>query len=154
MWKNLCPECQMSGVCKTMQTRIVTDKEMDDPEFIRDVRANALAENIPAAKWLDHLYDLYCGYIGTIIDAQREEVMLDLDRHFDDDDAVSRRRIINWFSEVCCSGCATTVKPRVRREARERFRILATLLRATHPKQSMMWGRRPANDNSPAAGNL
>ena len=137
---SLCPACLLSGYCRRFNVRIVSDMELDNPEFIRDVRRAALEQGKTCDEWLEHMTNLYRDYPGRIVDSGGAEVWLDMSDF-------ERSKIRYWFRDFCCTPCPTDVSPRVRREARERVRVLATILRAADPVAAQLWGVRAANDN-------
>ena len=140
-----CTDCIFSGYCRKRRSSLVNDGELRNPEFIRDVRAKANSLNICSDHWLEFLTGLYRDYPGWIMDAGGDEVFLDMEEF-------ELPNIKVWFQEFCCTPCPPHVQPRVRVEARERVRALATILRACFPVEAYFWGRRPANDNAPDDG--
>lgn len=142
MSKTLCPSCYSLGYCRREYTALVTDKDLNNPEFIRDGRKAAYSENLFASQWLDHVTDLYRDYLGWIADENGEECFLDTE-------VFDRPNIEDWFDDWCCAPCPEHIKPRLRCEARERVRVLLTILKTRHPVASRFWGVRPANDNAP-----
>lgn len=139
---NLCPTCLGVGYCRELNTPLVTDAELADPEFIRDLRNFASGLPLNCYDWLDGLSDLYRDYPGWIMGPDGQEVLLDMEQF-------EQPNICYWFREFCCTACPPNVTPRVRKEARERVRVLATILRARFRGDALMWGLRAANDNEP-----
>ena len=145
-------------------TRLVDDRELDNPAFLRDFKNFAAGLSLSPGRWVDYLSNEYMHFPGTIIH-QGKQVSLDLevfevpeddlfntnDNPVTDHDAeVIHERLRNWFKEFC-RPCPAHVTPHVRKEARERVRVMATILRARNPKAAMLWGRMDAvNDNDPA----
>mgnify|MGYP003633463004 FL=1 len=120
----------------------MTDKELANPDFIRDVKSSARRLGIMPHAWLDALSDMYCHYKGCIVDSSGLEILLDLE-------PLERPHIREWFRDWVCAPLDSGTYPRVRRESRERIRVLATILRACFPDCARMWGVRAANDNVP-----
>jgi hypothetical protein len=139
----LCIQCLSKGYCPKIQTPIISDEELSNPDFVRDIRNFASGLDIDPTYWLETLYNMYCQYPGWIVDRNGQEVFLDLE-HFE------TRFIREWFRDWACQPIAENVRPRIREESRERIRILGTILKAKYPGSAMMWGVRPANDNEPA----
>ena len=143
----LCSECRLNGYCRRIVAPVVSDDQLKSPEYIRDLRNFAASRGVTAESWLDHLADLYRDYPGWIIGPDGQEELLDLEQF-------ERPHIREWFRDFCNGVCPPDVTPRVRVEARERVRILATILAARYPVDAMLWGVRPANDNrAPVADN-
>lgn len=138
----LCTYCSLNGYCKTIRTRLVTDQELANPDFIRDVKSSARSLGIMPHAWLDALSDMYCHYRGCIVDSSDREIFLDLE-------PLERPHIREWFRDWVCAPLESATCPRVRSESRERIRVLATILRACSPVRAQMWGVRAANDNAP-----
>lgn len=136
----LCPRCLLLGYCRKLNTRLISDEELADPEFIRDVRAFTESLGKTRDEWKDYLADLYRDYRGRILDVQGEEIFLDME--------LLEQASTYWFRDTC-QASLPHVRPRLRIEARERFRVLATILRASFPDAAQFWGVRPANDNDP-----
>lgn len=141
--RDICNQCLTLGYCRRLQDRLVTDGELANPEFIRDVRRHAHSFGFGRDAWLDRLTDLYRDYPGRIVDINGEEVALEFEA-FEQCDSIA-----DWFREFACTPCPEGVIPRVRREAWERVRVMATILRAHAPEQASLWGIRPANDHTP-----
>lgn len=144
---HLCTRCRLLGFCQNIQTKLVTNAELENSEFIRDVRATAFDEGVNDTEWHEHLSNLYRDYRGWIIDedangGEENEVFVNTDE-------LELPSIREWFRDFCCTPCPVHVTPRVRPEARERVRVLATILRATYPVRASLWGVRPANNNRP-----
>lgn len=142
---HFCVPCRLLGYCQRIKTPHVTDDELANPEFVRDLRATAYDEGVSDSEWHDHVTDLYRDMRGWVVDeesAHENEVLLDM-RNFD------IPSIREWFRDWCCEPCPPEVTPRVRPEAKERVRVLATILRGTYPVRASLWGVRPANNNRP-----
>nr|WP_281721263.1 hypothetical protein [Nitrosomonas nitrosa] len=120
----------------------MSDKNIENPEYVRDLRCFAYGLRISSHDWLEFLTDLYRDYPGRIIDARGAEVFLNMEEF-------ETAGIREWFRDFCCTLCPPDVTPRVRPEAWERVRALATILRAHFPEAAMVWGVRAANDNEP-----
>ncbi|WBQ11208.1 hypothetical protein L2D01_05350 [Hyphomonadaceae bacterium ML37] len=119
----------------------MSDQELADPQFLAGVRATARALRVSPSDWLDRIYDFYRDFDGVIVDAKRNEVFLDLEV-FETD------HIREWFRDWICKPMAEGVRPRLRGESKERIRIIATILRAQFPFDTIQW--LAANDNTPA----
>ena len=139
-----CIRCEKLGYCRYKETTLVTDQELSNSAFLRDVRKFANHLDMASSSWREFLADLYCQYPGCIVDASGQEVFLDMD-------VFEERYIREWFRDWACTPPKESTNPRLRVEARERIRVLATILRASFPKQAMLWGVIPANDNDPFA---
>jgi hypothetical protein len=138
-----CACCDVVDFCRNIKSRLASDSELSDPEFIRDVRDFAYSLNISSYQWREYLNNLYRDYRGWIEGTDGLEVFLNM-RVFE----IENHRA--WFRDFCCTPTKDHIKPYVRKEARGRVQILATILRAAYPDKTMMWGVRPANDNKAA----
>ena len=136
----LCSCCVTLGYCRKLKSWIVTDEELNNPEFLRDVRITAGELGKTRDEWIEYLSNLYRDYPGRILDAQGEEVFLNME--------LLEEASPYWFRDTC-KAPLLRVTPRLRIEARERFRVMATILRACFPDKAQFWGVRPANDNEP-----
>ena len=138
-----CGCCDVLDYCRNIKSQLVSDSELSDPEFIRDVRNFAHSLNISSYHWREYLNNLYRDYKGWIEGPDGSEIFLNM-RVFEFEHA----RL--WFRQFCCTPTRDHIKPYVRREARGRAKIVATILRASFPDAAMMWGKRAANDNEAA----
>lgn len=131
------------------------DAELQCPELIREVR-NLASRVVPFPR---QGHDFLCDLLRDIDDTMfvdavgnTHEVSLQpfgvTDREIDVGDAERiHERISDWF-EYICSPVPKHITPYVLPQAKERFRVLATLLIATFPMECELWPRIiPANDN-------
>ena len=143
---DLCTSCLALGYCRDLKVVQVTDTQLADPELIRDVRATAYGCGKSADGWLEYANNLYRDFRGRIVTrgcASCEEVWLDMEE-------LEAPCFRDWCAEWCCQPCPANVQPHVRKEAWERVRVLATILKASFPEQARYWGLRAANDNHPS----
>lgn len=136
----ICTDCICLGYCIKRTARLVSNKEIANSNFIRDVRKYAYSLSIPYPQWHEHVSDTYRDYAGWIAGPDGREVFLELDI-FETDS------IRFWFRDFCCTPLPDNATPYVKDVALERVRVLATILRASNPKTALMWGIRAANDN-------
>lgn len=141
MTHKFCMQCIGQGFCPKISVRFVSEQQVKDSDYIRDLKAFARRLEISDCAWHEYLTDLYKDYPGWVIGPSGREVFLNMEEF-------ERQGIREWFRDFL-RPCPDTVQPRVRREAVERVRILATILSAHCPVQSALWGVRPANDNRP-----
>lgn len=130
------------GCCIRRNAKLVSNKEMDNPEFIRDVRT--YLSQLPVSTWSmrDYLIDAYRDYPGEVIHPLTgQAVYLDLEEFVECD-------LRDWFRDLCKPIEPGRV-PYIQNKTRDRFRTVATILRAADPVGTMMWGKRAANDNTP-----
>ncbi|MBI1393891.1 MAG: hypothetical protein GC152_14230 [Alphaproteobacteria bacterium] len=139
----LCPNCLAHGFCRNKTTGLVTDRKLENPDFLRDLRAFTSGLNISPDHWLDFLIDTYRDYRGRIVH-QGREVFLDTE-------ALEVTSIKEWLRDWACAPVSEGARPRLREESRERIRVLATILTTRFPFEADMWGVRAANDNEPPA---
>lgn len=115
-----CALCIIEDRCE--RTRLVTDRELADPVFIRALRDLCFSLNVSSYHWLDFLTDLYRDAHGCIVDESGCTVFLNMD-------VFEIPHIRDWFRDFCCTPCPPHITPYVRGEAKERVRALATILR-------------------------
>ena len=118
-----CALCIIEDTCA--RTRLVTDRELADPAFIRRLRNVCFRLNVSSYQWIDFLTDLYRDYRGCIVDEAGRTVYLNMD-------VFEIPHIRDWFRDFCCTQCPPQITPYVRGEARERVRIVATVLRSLY----------------------
>ena len=135
-----CGCCDVLDHCRNIKTRLVSDSELSNPEFIRDVRDFAFSLDISSYRWREFLTNQLRDYHGWFEGADGKEAHLNM--HIFE---IESHRA--WFRDFCCRPTKDHIKLYVRREARGRAKILATILRASFPDAAVMWGKRAANDN-------
>jgi len=135
---------------------VVTNLDLQNSEFVRDVRNFAASLRIPQSRLLDAFLEAYARSDTCVVDDEgrpttlRFDCLLPSDQEIDEDRGVIvEARIQNWLEETFAVRVPSHVTPHVRVEARERFRVIATILRAAYPREAMMWGVRASNDNAP-----
>lgn len=145
-----CQDCRFLSYCRKLKCPIATDLEIADGCFIRAVRAHAYDLGIPNRRWPDTLSDWLRDYPGRFVDALGQIQSLDLS-HLEYPEGEEKDEVpyARWYQDFCNTPCPPDVTPFVRKEAWERVRIIATLLRATYPVRASTWGKIPANDNRP-----
>lgn len=136
----LCRECQFRGYCRKLRCPIATDLEIADDRFIRAVRSHAFDLHIPNRQWPDTLGNWLRDYPGQFVDSlgQVRELhlsALEYPEGKENDDPPYAR----WYGVFCNTRCLPGRLPRIRKEAWERVRIVATLLRAKHPVRASHW---------------
>lgn len=137
---NLCGQCYLSGFCRRLKSRAVTDAELT-AAFVRDLRAHMRLLDLTRDQWASFLIEAYRDYPGIITDALGDEIALDTS-------VVDRATIRYWFRDMCRALDADT-SPRVRHESKERLKVTASILRALHPVPASLWGKTIANDERP-----
>lgn len=142
--KGLCADCILRLYCKRNIVEAVREAEVLNPDFIHDVRVFAYSLSVSRDRWLDSLSDWLCSFLGLIVGPDGKEVELDTE-------LFELPNIRDWFDDTCCTMPSENGARYVRTEARERFRIMATILKARFPHQAVLWGVRAANDNDPPA---
>ncbi|WP_282091456.1 hypothetical protein [Epibacterium ulvae] len=142
MQYTLCPSCMKNGFCRRKAASLVSDDQLNNSEYLRDLKAFARRVNLPDCQWHEFLVDLYRDFPGWVSDGE-DEVFLDMEEF-------ERPYIREWFRDFL-RPLPDDVQPRVRAEAKERVRIMATLLTAHYPATTMLWGVRAANQNAEVA---
>lgn len=140
----LCPYCLLHGYCRSLIAKLVSDADLDNPHFICDVRAMLAKLGIKPDSAHDRVIDLYRDFSGRIVDGRGREMFLATELL---EDAPRE------FWRTICRPCSPECRPRMRsKEAREWYRIIATILKSRYPMEASMWGVRAANDNRKPSG--
>lgn len=139
MNRALCFNCISQGYCKNEVARLVTDAEIANQHWVRDIRLFAATFSIQPCDWAEYLTNLYRDYLGWIIDPTGSETFLNLDPLFEQN--------ARFFFRDFCRAPNPKANCFVRPQSWERVRVLATILRARFPAEAQMWGVRAANDN-------
>ena len=140
---SLCGECYLQEYCRRLESRVVTDAELT-PEFIRSVRAHMRVLNISPSEWGWFLIDAYRDYPGLITDP-KSGCIVELDMT-----GFENRNFRYWFRDLL-EPLPSDVIPRIREQARNRFKVMASILRAIDPVKALLWGKTVANDVDTAA---
>ena len=144
----ICFECTFRGGQCVRRVQIATDRELGNHRFIRSVRATALSLSIPSRKWPDALADWLRDHRGCFIDDHGRVFELDLSHlEYPEGQEKEEAPFARWYQDFCNTPCRPGTTPFVRREAKERVHIVATLLRAKYPVRASTWGKVAANDN-------
>ena len=134
-----CVNCYSAGYCKQISANLVSDSEISNPQFVFDVRVTTSSMKVSPADWLETIYDLYRDYVGVILDDQGNETFINME-------VFEFPHAREWFRDWVCIKPQIRNRIRVRVESRERFRALATIIRAAYPKSTDFWGLSIAND--------
>lgn len=137
----LCPKCICQGYCEKLQVRLVSDRKLDNPEYLRDLREFTASLGISPDHWREWLIDAYRDFRGQIVE-NGTEVFLDTDE-------LETPWIREWFRDFANKPVEGGVRPRLKRGVRNRVRVFATILSTKYPFEMSMLGLRPANDNRP-----
>lgn len=140
-----CKHCPSVFDCPKAKVQLVSDRKLEDPEYLRDLRAFTANLNISPDHWLDYLTDTYRDYCGRIVSGGRD-IYLDME-------VFEVPYLREWFRDFTCTPVRDGVCPRPRADTRERVRVLATLLSTRFPFAASLWSVRAANDNYPPAEN-
>lgn len=137
----LCYRCASYGYCAQYNVPVVTDAELANSAFLRDVKATAFDLNIKASDWLESVYSFYRDCLARLFDPKSgAEVFLDMEEF-------EVPHIREWFRDWVCTPVADDNQLYAHPSSKERVRALATILRARFPEKALMWGVRSANDN-------
>lgn len=139
-----------------------SNAELDSPLIVRDVRTTAYAAarayNLTPSCYLNFLADQCRDFKGIFVDQFGFETYPNIERVFEasekalfssgGDAEKHIESVRKWFKEWCCSPPSPSYKrqPHVKCEARERVRVVATILRASFPEIARSWGARPYGD--------
>jgi len=139
----LCTNCLIVGYCRKETTTVVSDQRIENPDFLRDLRAFTSQLAVSPDHWVDFLIDTYRDYRGVIAHNNQEAFL--------ETEALEANSIREWFRDFICTPVRDGAQPRLREESRERIRVVATILATRYPFEASIWGVRPANDNRPPA---
>ena len=136
----LCFPCAHQGFCRKTMTPVLTNDELEQTNVVKGVRWCAFRRKVDPCKWLEFSTDLNRDYQGWFFNPKtKREVFINMEPLED--------APYEWWRDFCCR--PPGLKPHVRPEAWERVRSLGSILRASFPKEAILWGLSPANDNTP-----
>ena len=135
----------------------VSDRELENPIFVYKVRQKFSQLELRPERCLDFLADFCCRWPGRFIKDGHErcpsfEIFEPSEEIiFADGNALQRHLecMRCWWRDYMLTEPRTGICVRLRKESRERFRIVATILRAMYPGEALLWGTHAANDNRP-----
>jgi len=136
---DLCNGLLVIGYCPICDVPMMTNKEMDDPEVIRDVRSYLRA--LPVSSWSMGRY-LANGYLVSLREAYHPLTLKRVHLDLNDFEENGYRE---WFRDLE-RPVAPETEPYIQEGTRDRFRTMATVLRMIDPVGTAQWGLRPAND--------
>lgn len=134
-----CVQCAYLGYCRRRKATLVSDAELSNPLWVRDLRAAASTYELAPADWREFLLDAYRDYPGWIRDETGAEVFLNTDVLEDEN--------IRYFFRDFCRAPTPNVRCHIQKASWERVRTFGTVLRLLDPVSASLWGVRPANDN-------
>ncbi len=76
---HLCTHCFTLGYCRKATTLLVSDKRLENPDFLIDLRAFTASLNISPDHWMDWLANEYRDYRGRIVH-QGQEAFLEMEQ--------------------------------------------------------------------------
>jgi hypothetical protein len=139
----VCTKCLRLGFCRRRIVRVVSDAELAQAAFIEDARVTIgerLRSSPDGVENIDYIANLYRDFRGRVIGPDDDEVFLDTE-------LLEGETAKDWLREFVRERGPRQRAAYVRDEARERFRVVATIIRAAFPDDAMMWGVRAANEN-------
>jgi hypothetical protein len=119
--------------CQKLNVQIVSLADVADPAFVYDVRDFCWRLGISRDAWLDRLADWLRDFNGQFVDEAGQPFEINLD-------AFDGPNVRYYFRD---NGC-TRPNPNgyVHPIATERFRVVATILKARFPAVASTWGKR------------
>lgn len=171
----LCLNCMLTGYCVYLNSNAVTDKEMQNLDFVNDGLAFGYGLNEEPngstlgiqldrkpAEWKIFIHEAYTGYNGRILGKNGQEQLLATDEFLEVPDAsfdLSSEKLSNHFENIrdfygdyFCEPRVLTNRSNLKDITIERIRICLSILRARYPNEAQFWGLsgRAANDNNPS----
>ncbi|HAQ34936.1 MAG: hypothetical protein CMF74_10005 [Maricaulis sp.] len=150
----LCPTCLTLGFCR--RWLIASDEELANPHFIIDVRNYVHELDVTPGRLLDFLLNRVSRIDGDFRNAAGLRPPLRLDLFEPSDQQIDagkfeavRETLRDWLRYNFGQAWGDGVQPVLFGEGKERFRVIATLVRTVywHDPRTRMWGVRAANDN-------
>lgn len=117
------------------RVRIVTDVELENDLLLDDVQSFLRMISIPRRQFVGWMYGIFdCGVNVRLVDEFGNKATT---AHLDQ---IEREHFDLWLRDWI-KVRPPHVKRRIRMEAKERVRLLITMLRMIFPKESTTWGR-------------
>lgn len=136
----LCGQCLLIGYCRRLRSRKVTEREIEDRLFVAGLKRHARALDVSFDAWAEYLIGLYRDYPGSIVDSSGQPVELDTE-------TLAGASIKYWFREFIGKDPMPVSVSHIRREARSRVIVMASILKAVEPVRASLWGKVIANDH-------
>ena len=135
-----CNACLNNALRQWPIVDLVTDSQLRNPAYLHDMRVFTASLDISPDDWPDFICDLYRDFRGLVVDQEGHTIGLNTD-------LLDTYR--EWYRDWANKPVVPGIMPRLRKEAKARIRVIATILRAAFPEQTSSWGDEPSNDNSP-----
>lgn len=131
---------------------IVHANEVENPDFVRDVRNLAYLLNRSPSDFIDLILTDLAFLDVTFTDSAGNEVELDTDcfevnltgldvSEAEAVEASQQERLRLWCRDTFCKPCSRAIRPHVREEVLPMFLVIASVLKACHPEEAAGWGR-------------
>ena len=132
----LCNECDIKGFCVEIKIEVVKLSDLQNPQYVYDIRDFCFRLGISRDAWLERLTDWLRDFNGQFVDDAGRIVEIDLESF----DTASIRY---YFRDNCCA------RPNrngfVHPNALARFQVMASIIKARFPSVAETWGKRNVN---------
>ena len=135
--KGYCSECFAHGYCKCLTTRVTSNPELNNPDFVFDVKTNIHSLEMGPKTLREHLHNVIRDMHGGFYDLCDENVEVQFDLGF-----LETEDGLEWLKSMCDQPPAPGTRCHVRKERWEDFRAVSSILRAADPIRALGWGAR------------
>jgi len=135
----LCPTCYTQGYCRKLKYALVSDEELENPDFIFDGRMAAFDLGIKPDQWHEQITNWYRDFQGRFMDNKDSEIPLDTSQ-------LELKNIRTWFRDFAYRKPDPNIPPVLYATTKERARVFLSILRVQVGVNAELWGVRAAND--------
>lgn len=119
---------------------IVSDRELDSPAWLADAKSFTQRLRVPRSRIRDFLADGLRDTDTVLVTESGDRACVDLEEIEKDDGDDCETDGFEWWYKDWTRKTPPGVTPRLRVEARERVRVITTILRMIFPKETSVWG--------------
>ena len=146
-----CSGCVCFGFCTEIAFPIVTDDQLDNPDWLRDARIFASSLAISGALWVSEIFDMHSRMpmrVSIKVDGKTAilealpvgELFLPSDDTIDDGRAPQYMESLRcWCRDFLDAPIPHDITPYVTTQRREHARIVLTLIAMHNPEAYMKW---------------
>ena len=126
---------------RPLTVTIVSDRELDNHAWLAEAKLFTQRLRVPRSRICDFLADGLRDTDTVLLTEDGNRAYIDLEEIEKADDEDDEIDGFEWWYKDWVRRAPPGVKPRLRTEARERVRLITTILRLIFPKETSVWGR-------------
>lgn len=153
-----CLGCARENYCDVAWFPLVTDEQLNNPEFLRDARNFASSFTITKSLWVSEVFDLNVRRPMPICRKNKHGIRVKYDPPMEElfifsDEVIEAGEVDkymdaqrDWLHSFLCTPVPDHVTPYVTATRREHARCVLTLIGSVYPYAFAKWGVRPKHN--------